>query len=64
VSTLRLALRSFAPFLVALPVFWLLGGVTSEAWTFVAVIAAINVILAVSLNVVNGFTGQIGRAHV
>ena len=62
-STLRLALRSIAPFVAALPVLWLLGLGLSEAWTFVAVIAAINVILAVSLNVVNGFTGQFSIGH-
>lgn len=59
----RLVLRSLAPFLVALPLFWLLQGVLPSYQSFVFINIAVNVILAVSLNVVNGFTGQFSIGH-
>jgi branched-chain amino acid transport system permease protein len=62
-KVLRLALRSLAPFIVAVPLLLLLEKALSEAWAFVAMVAGINVILAVSLNVVNGFTGQFSIGH-
>ena len=59
----RLVLRSGAPFLVALPLLWLLQGALPQYYSFVFVNIAVNVILAVSLNVVNGFTGQFSIGH-
>ena len=59
----RLVLRSAAPFLVALPLLWLLQGVLPQYHSFVLISIAVNVILAVSLNVVNGFTGQFSIGH-
>ncbi|HSN15646.1 MAG TPA: branched-chain amino acid ABC transporter permease [Anaeromyxobacteraceae bacterium] len=64
-------LRSFLPFLVALPalgaVQWLampgnlLDGL--EPYGLIIVNVCVNVVLAVSLNVVNGFTGQFSLGH-
>ena len=59
----RIVLRSALPFLIALPLCWLLQLSLSEAYAFIGVLAGINVILAVSLNVVNGFTGQFSIGH-
>jgi len=59
----RLVLRSAAPFVVALPLLWLLQGVLPQYHSFVLISIAVNVILAVSLNVVNGFTGQFSIGH-
>jgi branched-chain amino acid transport system permease protein len=59
----RLVLRSVAPFLVALPVLWLVQGASPPDVSIVLVAIAVNVILAVSLNVVNGFTGQFSIGH-
>jgi branched-chain amino acid transport system permease protein len=63
VRALRLALRSLLPFLLGLPVLWLVQGSLSEAWAIILMSAGVNVILAVSLNVVNGFTGQFSIGH-
>jgi branched-chain amino acid transport system permease protein len=59
----RLVLRSAAPFLVALPILWLVQGALPSYYAFVSINIAVNVILAVSLNVVNGFTGQFSIGH-
>ncbi|MEI6225592.1 MAG: hypothetical protein WCS72_12605 [Deltaproteobacteria bacterium] len=59
----RLVLRSVTPFLAALPVLWLLQGALPSYYSFVFINIAVNVILAVSLNVVNGFTGQFSIGH-
>ena len=59
----RLVLRSVAPFLVALPLLGLLQGALPSYYSFVFINIAVNVILAVSLNVVNGFTGQFSIGH-
>jgi branched-chain amino acid transport system permease protein len=59
----RLVLRSAAPFLLALPVLWLVQGALPSYYAFVFINIAVNVILAVSLNVVNGFTGQFSIGH-
>ena len=58
-----LVLRSIAPFVAALPVLWLVQGVLPSYHSFVFINIAVNVILAVSLNVVNGFTGQFSIGH-
>jgi branched-chain amino acid transport system permease protein len=63
----RAVLRSVLPFLVGIPVLWaaeaLLDARGRGDWTIVLVTVGINVILAVSLNVVNGFTGQFSLGH-
>jgi len=48
---------------VALPLLWLLQGALPSYYSFVFINIAVNVILAVSLNVVNGFTGQFSIGH-
>lgn len=58
-------LRGVFPFLVAVPVLALVHGVTAGAPFFVilALTVGVNVILAVSLNIVNGMTGQFSIGH-
>jgi branched-chain amino acid transport system permease protein len=63
VRPVRIVLRSALPFLFALPVLWAIQGVISPGWAIILISAGINVILAVSLNVVNGFTGQFSIGH-
>jgi branched-chain amino acid transport system permease protein len=67
VRRLRAALRSLLPFLVALPVLAalqvFLDARGMDDWTIILMAAGVNVILAVSLNVVNGFTGQFSLGH-
>jgi branched-chain amino acid transport system permease protein len=60
---IRIVLRSALPFLIGLPILLLLRGVASPSWAIVLMVAGINIILAVSLNVVNGFTGQFSIGH-
>jgi branched-chain amino acid transport system permease protein len=62
-STLHVALRSILPLLAGLPLLWLLNGALSSFVEIILITAAINVVLAVSLNVVNGFTGQFSLGH-
>ena len=57
------ALRSALPLLLALPVLWLLQGTVSSFAENLWINVGVNVILAVSLNVVNGFTGQFSIGH-
>jgi branched-chain amino acid transport system permease protein len=67
VAALRQVLRSFLPFLIGLPVLtgfqWALHAAGSQAYTLLLVTVGVNVILAVSLNVVNGATGQFSLGH-
>jgi branched-chain amino acid transport system permease protein len=63
VRTLRVVLRSALPFVLAIPLLLALQGMLSVAWAIILMVAGINVILAVSLNVVNGFTGQFSIGH-
>jgi branched-chain amino acid transport system permease protein len=51
------------PFLVALPLLWLVQRAVPAYGSFVLISIAVNVILAVSLNVVNGFAGQFSIGH-
>ncbi len=60
---MRHVLRSVAPFLVAAPLFTLVQWVMPSDWVLIAVSVGVNVVLAVSLNVVNGFTGQFSLGH-
>ena len=62
-AALRTALRSVLPLLLGAPVLWLVQRGLDQAWTIFLVGALVNVILAVSLNVVNGFTGQFSIGH-
>ena len=57
------SLRSILPFLVAAPLLAAVQGVMPEGWNDIAVRIGVNVVLAVSLNVVNGFTGQFSLGH-
>jgi branched-chain amino acid transport system permease protein len=63
VSSARPTLRSFVPFAVGIPVFWALQKVLPPDWNFIAITVGVNIVLAVSLNVVNGFTGQFSLGH-
>ena len=62
-TSLRLALRTLAPLAIGGVLLALLQGGLSEAWTYILMMAGINVVLAVSLNIVNGFTGQFSLGH-
>lgn len=61
------ALRSFLPFVIGIPIVYLLQRLLEaqgrEDLSLLFVNIGINVILAVSLNVVNGFTGQFSLGH-
>ncbi len=62
-----MAFRSLLPALVGIPAIalaaWLLPGKGDSYFVYIAGLAAINVVLAVSLNIVNGFTGQFSLGH-
>ncbi len=66
-AAVRQALRSFLPFLIGLPALlafqWALQASGSQAYTLILTTVGVNVILAVSLNVVNGATGQFSLGH-
>ncbi len=59
--------KSFLPFLAGIPAIalltWLLPPKESSYVMYVAGMVGINIVLAVSLNVVNGFTGQFSLGH-
>ncbi len=60
----RVVLRSLLPFLVAIPVLLVVDALElPDYWRYILVSVGVNVILAVSLNVVNGFTGQFSIGH-
>jgi branched-chain amino acid transport system permease protein len=56
-------LKSFLPFIIGAPLFWALGEATPEAFRLILITVFVNIVLAVSLNVVNGFTGQFSLGH-
>ncbi len=60
---LRLTARSLLPFLVGVPFLWAAQGALSPYGETLWINVGVNVILAVSLNVVNGFTGQFSIGH-
>ncbi len=62
-SRARAVLEGFVPFAVALVVLAVLQPLLSPPATIVLINVGVNVILAVSLNVVNGFTGQFSLGH-
>jgi branched-chain amino acid transport system permease protein len=59
--------RSFLPYLVGIPLLlgleWVLGRTGMDAWKVLLTYVAVNIVLAVSLNIVNGFTGQFSLGH-
>ncbi len=55
--------KSFVPFALALPFIVALEWVTPSAWRLILISVGVNIVLAVSLNVVNGFTGQFSLGH-
>ncbi len=58
-------LRGVLPFLIAIPVLAALQLAVSEMYflVYIASIIGVNIILAVSLNIVNGMTGQFSIGH-
>ncbi len=60
---LRLSAQSLLPFVIGLPILWIFHSGLSTSWEYILMVAGIDVILAVSLNVVNGFTGQFSIGH-
>ncbi len=62
-TPIRAGLRSLAPFLLGAPLLWLLQRGVEKDVAIILVSVGVNVILAVSLNVVNGFTGQFSIGH-
>jgi branched-chain amino acid transport system permease protein len=63
VGALRVAGRSLLPFAVTGVLFAVLQRQLDASQTIILMVAGVNVILAVSLNVVNGFTGQFSLGH-
>jgi branched-chain amino acid transport system permease protein len=63
VGRARALLRSVAPFLVGAPILAVLQEVMPPDYGLILVAMGVNVVLAVSLNVVNGFTGQFSLGH-
>jgi branched-chain amino acid transport system permease protein len=59
----RAVLRSLLPFLVGLPILAVAQALVPDAYFLRIVVISVNVVLAVSLNVVNGFTGQFSLGH-
>lgn len=63
----RASLRSWRSLLIGLPLIgliaWVLPGTSESYPMYVLGLAGINVILAVSLNIVNGLTGQFSLGH-
>ena len=55
--------KSVLPFLLALPVIVAIDWATPSAWRLILISVGVNIVLAVSLNVVNGFTGQFSLGH-
>ena len=62
-SRILAVLRSLAPFLAGLPVLLAAHALAPPDVAIILVNVGVNVILAVSLNVVNGFTGQFSLGH-
>ncbi len=56
-------LKSILPFLVGAPLLVVVQAVTPADYAIILVSVGVNVVLAVSLNVVNGFTGQFSLGH-
>jgi branched-chain amino acid transport system permease protein len=65
VYTFPVHVKSFAPVAIAIIVLALLQWLTagSEYFIYLALLVGVNVVLAVSLNVINGITGQFSIGH-
>jgi branched-chain amino acid transport system permease protein len=63
VGRLKGILRSVLPFLIGIPILLVIMPALPPAWSLIAITMGVNVTLAVSLNVVNGFTGQFSLGH-
>jgi branched-chain amino acid transport system permease protein len=59
----RAIVRSVLPFLVGAPILAALQAVMPPDYAIILIAVGVNVVLAVSLNVVNGFTGQFSLGH-
>jgi branched-chain amino acid transport system permease protein len=59
----RALLRSVLPFVLGIPLLALAQAATPSGYFLLVVTIGVNVVLAVSLNVVNGFTGQFSLGH-
>ncbi len=59
----RAMIRSILPFLVGIPLLVGIQAITPPDYALILVSVGVNVVLAVSLNVVNGFTGQFSLGH-
>ncbi|MCK6548912.1 branched-chain amino acid ABC transporter permease [Myxococcota bacterium] len=64
-NALPIGLRGVAPVILAIPVLALMQAVfaTNDYLVYVGSLVAVNIILAVSLNIVNGMTGQFSIGH-
>ena len=64
-SAIPRGLRGLAPFLIAIPILAALQLAVNEMpfLVYIASIVGVNIILAVSLNIVNGMTGQFSIGH-
>ena len=60
---LRLLSRSILPFIVGIVILAGLQSVMPPVFAVILIYMGVNVVLAVSLNVVNGFTGQFSLGH-
>ncbi len=60
---IRGAFRSVLPFVVGIPLLAIAQAFVPQAYFLWIVTIGVNVVLAVSLNVVNGFTGQFSLGH-
>jgi branched-chain amino acid transport system permease protein len=60
---MRGAARSLLPFVVGIPLLVVAQALTPTDYFLLVVSIGVNVVLAVSLNVVNGFTGQFSLGH-
>jgi branched-chain amino acid transport system permease protein len=63
VSRVTRTLKTLTPFLVGAPCLFALQAIAPPDYSLILITVGVNVILAVSLNVVNGFTGQFSLGH-
>ncbi len=59
----RAVLRSVLPFLIGVPLLVGFQAIMPPDYALILISVGVNVVLAVSLNVVNGFTGQFSLGH-
>jgi branched-chain amino acid transport system permease protein len=61
--SVRAVIRSILPFLIGLPLLMGAQAIMPPDYALILISVGVNVVLAVSLNVVNGFTGQFSLGH-